>query len=148
MRWGVAKMNKPIHVLVVEDSIIAQKVVQLNLAHKGCIVDIATNAQEALQKTDDYQYDLILMDIRLDNKDKQGLKDGFDIAMKIKLNSAKNRNTSIAALSAYEEQEYMEKAESAGMVGYFNKPFTNKYADKVIHFIKNNLLIRMINHMR
>lgn len=136
-------MNKPIHILVVEDSLIAQTVMQKNLIQQGCIVDIAADAQTALEKARDHHYDLILMDIGLGSG-----PDGFDIAAHIRSNSTLNKNTSIAAVSVHDEQEYRDKAEVTGMVGYFNKPFTPQYAEKIVGFVKNNQLIRIIHHMR
>lgn len=132
-----------IHILVVEDSQIAQISMKINLMEQGCTVDIAANAKDALEKTQISRYDVILMDIGLGNG-----PDGFDIAAQIKAHSAMNRKTLIAAVSANEEPENRDKADAAGMVGYFNKPFTQKHAEKIVNFIKNNKLVRIIEHMK
>lgn len=136
-------MANSIHILVVEDSQVAQTVMKTNLTQQGCIVDIAADAQGALAKVHERHYDAILMDIGLGDG-----PDGFDVAEQIKLHSILNRDTSIAAVSAHEESEYRDKAEAVGMVGYFNKPFTQKHAEKIVSFIKNNHLVRLINHMK
>ncbi|KTD36110.1 sensory histidine-kinase / response regulator [Legionella nautarum] len=136
-------MKNSIHILVVEDSKIAQMVIETNLTQCGCIVDIAADAQGALEKTQGHHYDVILMDISLGNG-----PDGFDIAAQIKAHSTLNKQTSIAAVSSHVEPEYRDKAKAVGMVGYFNKPFTQKHAEKIIGFVKNNQLAHIINHMR
>lgn len=133
----------PIHILVVEDSKIAQHVMETNLIEQGCTVDIAPDAEKALEKVRDCHYDAILMDIGLGNG-----PDGFDIAAQIKAHSALNKKTSIAVVSAHGEPEFRIKAGEAGMVGYFNKPFTQKHAEKIVGFIKNNQLIRIIDNMK
>ncbi|KTC93072.1 MULTISPECIES: response regulator [Legionella] len=136
-------MKNSIHILVVEDSKIAQMVIETNLTQCGCIVDIAADAQGALEKAHDHHYDVILMDISLGSG-----PDGFDIAAQIKAHSTLNKQTSIAAVSSHAEPEYRDKAKAVGMVGYFNKPFTQKHAEKIIGFVKNNQLAHIINHMR
>jgi CheY-like chemotaxis protein len=133
----------PIHILVVEDSKIAQMMMKTNLTEQGCTVDVVADAQGALEKTKDCHYDVILMDIGLGNG-----PDGFDTAAQIKAESVLNRKTSIAAVSAYGEEEFRDKAGAIGMVGYFKKPFTQKHAEKIVNFIKNNQLIRIIDHMK
>lgn len=133
----------PIHVLLVEDSPLAQTVMISNLTQHGCTVDTATDAEVALEKAYDQHYDIILMDIGLGSG-----PDGFDVATQIKNNSALNKKTSIVAISAHDKPEFREKAEAVGMVGYFNKPFTQKHAEKIIGFIKNNQLYQIINHIK
>lgn len=136
-------MTNPIHILVVEDSTVAQMVMKENLTQQGCTVDIAADAQSAIEKAHDHHYDVILMDIGLGNG-----PDGFDVAAQIKANSPLNKRTSIAVVSAHGEPEYRDKAGMVGMVGYFNKPFTPKHAEKIVGFIKNNQLLHIINHMK
>ncbi|ARG97333.1 response regulator [Legionella micdadei] len=136
-------MSYPIHILVVEDSKVAQMAIENSLIQHGCIVDIANDAQGALQKAHAHHYDVILMDISLGNG-----PDGFDIAAQIKSQSALNKKTSIAAVTSHAEPEYRDKAKAVGMVGYFNKPFTHKHAEKIIGFVKNNQLMRILSHMK
>ncbi len=136
-------MANSIHILVVEDSQVAQKIMKANLTEQGCTVEVVADAQEALEKVHKRHYDAILMDIGLGDG-----PDGFDVAAQIKSHSMLNKGTSIAAVSVHGESEYRDKAEAVGMVGYFNKPFTQKHAEKIVSFIKNNHLVRLINHMK
>jgi CheY-like chemotaxis protein len=134
---------KPIHILVVEDSIIAQMMMKTNLIQKGCTVDVADDAPSALKKADSHHYDVILMDIGLGHG-----ADGFEVAAQIKAHSVLNKQTSIAAVSAHEESEYRDRAKTVGMVGYFNKPFTLQNAEKIVSVIKNHQLARIIDHIK
>lgn len=124
-------MSYPIHILIVEDSEIAQMAIEASLAQHGCIVDVAHDAECALQKAHSHHYDVILMDINLGS----GL-DGFDLAAQIKSQSVLNKKTSIAAVTSHIEPEYRDKAKAVGMVGYFNKPFTHQHAEKIVGFVK------------
>lgn len=133
----------PIHILVVEDSKIAQMVIKTSLIEQGCTVDIAADAQGAIEKAQDCHYDVILMDIGLGNG-----PDGFDTAAQIRAHSPLNRKTSIAAVSIHAEPEYRDKAGAVGMVGYFNKPFTQKHAEKIVNFVKNNKFVHILDHMK
>ena len=133
----------PIHILLVEDSQLAQAVMISNLIKHGCTVDTATDAEAALEKAYDQHYDVILMDIGLGNG-----PDGFDVATLIKNKSALNKKTSIVAISATDEPEFRDKAKEIGMVGYFNKPFTQKHAEKIVDFIKNDHLYRIVSHIK
>lgn len=132
----------PIHILVVEDSKIAQMVIKTNLVEQGCIVDIAADAQGAIEKTQGCHYDVILMDIGLGNG-----PDGFDAAAQIRERSLLNKRTSIAVVSAHAE-EYRDRVSPVGVVGYFNKPFTQKHAEKIVNFVKNNKFVHILDHMK
>src|SRR5262245_12009094 len=128
---------KPIRVLVVEDSKIAQMAIKSVLTEQGCKVDFASDSKGALDKVQE-QYDVILMDISLGEG-----PDGFETAAQIKAQSALNRKTSIAAVTAQRKPGYREKAGATGMVGVFEKPFTQEHAEKLVNFIRNNQLIRI-----
>ncbi|CDZ77045.1 Response regulator ArlR [Legionella massiliensis] len=109
----------PTHVLVVEDTLIAQMLTKIQLTQLGCLVDIAADAQIALEKSMTKTYDLILMDIGLGEG-----PDGFEVTSQIRMHSPMNKNTPVIAVTAHKDPEYAEKARAVGMKHYFNKPFT------------------------
>jgi CheY-like chemotaxis protein len=127
-------MRKDIHVLVVEDTFIAQQVIKMQLEQQGCKVDIATNGCSALEMATKTKYDLILMDIGLG----EGV-DGFETTTQIKKKSPLNKKTPIIALTAHNEFNYKEKSFACGMVDYFNKPFTRHEAEILVEDIRRNL---------
>lgn len=126
-------MDNQFHILVVEDTPVAQVVVESQLVNVGCIVDLAADGKSALEKAAATHYDLILMDIGLG----EGL-DGFEVALLIKEGNGINKMTAIMAVTAHGEPEFNKKAESVGMVGYFIKPFRPIDAEKIIDYLKNN----------
>ena len=136
-------MVNRIHILVVEDSAIAQAAIMSTLSQQGCIVHFAADAEEAKKKTETCRYDAILMDIGLGEGG-----DGFYVTNIIRTQSSLNKQTPIAAVSATDESNYRVNAEAIGMVGYFTKPFTLENAKKITSFIKDKQLFQLIRHLQ
>lgn len=124
-------MFNSIHALIVEDSLVAQKVMILQMTKHGCIVDTALNGATALEKTLHTAYNLILMDIGLGEG-----ADGFEVTAQIKQQSNLNKATPIIAVTAHGEPEYRDKALQYGMVGYFTKPLTPIATQKIMDAFK------------
>jgi CheY-like chemotaxis protein len=80
------------------------------------IIDEAANGEEAVQKTQENLYDIILMDIRMP------IMDGIEAAQRIRLSENKNRNTPIIALSA-DIVEINRPPEDGRFTDYISKPF-------------------------
>lgn len=119
-------MTNSLHVLVVEDTHIAQIVIKTQLYKQNCTVDIAVDGASAIRMANKFSYDLILMDIGLGDG-----PDGFEVTLNIKKNSLLNSMTPIVAVTAHNEPDFAEKASAVGMEGFFNKPFTYKNAEIV-----------------
>jgi len=116
-------------ILVVEDTYIAQKMIESMFVRQGCEVEIADNGYQGLEKALESQYDVILMDIGLGAG-----PDGFATTANIKALSELNKTTPIFAVTAHNEEEFKQKAIEYGMDGYFNKPFTPENAKAVIDY--------------
>lgn len=123
-------MDNPLHILVVEDSPIAQVVVKAQLIKLGCTVDIAPDGISALEKAISTRYDIILMDIGLGSG-----PDGFEVTIQIKEQSKLNNTTPIMAVTTHEGPEFNDRATEVGMEGYFNKPFNSQDAQKIIDYV-------------
>ena len=107
-----------IKVLVVEDERIVAKDIQNTLKNLGYEVPaIASTGEEAIKKTGELRPDIILMDIVL-----KGEIDGIDAASKIK---AKFK-TPIIYLTAYEDEETLDRAKITEPLGYILKPFEER----------------------
>ena len=120
-------------ILVVEDTLIAQMVIKSMLTDEGCEVDMAVDGNKALEKANENQYDVILMDIGLGAG-----PDGFEATANIKSKSKLNKTTPIMAVTSHEQEEYKQKAIKYGMDGYFNKPFTRENVKAVIEYCSAN----------
>lgn len=133
-------MGKPWLILIVEDTLIAQKVIKQQLTDHGCVVDTASDGEEALKKAMLTRYDIILMDIGLGNG-----PDGFSVAENIKKHSQINSTTPIMAVTSHGEPEYYHKAIYVGMEGYFNKPFTPSDAMTIIEYLNSHNIHGLTN---
>jgi len=118
-------------ILVVEDTYIAQKMIESMFVRQGCEVEIADNGYQGLEKALKSKYDVILMDIGLGAG-----PDGFETTANIKALSDLNKATPIFAVTALNEEEFKQKVMEYGMDGYFNKPFTPENAKAVIDYKK------------
>lgn len=111
-------------VLVVEDTLDSQLLLQLYLTKAGAGVEVANNGQEALQKSKDHYFDLILMDMQMP------VMDGFTAARALR---DRRVEAPIIALTAYSMIGDREKTLQAGCTDYLSKPIDKNRLFKVIH---------------
>jgi CheY-like chemotaxis protein len=106
---------KKAKVLVVED----QNIVALNIRNKlknlgYTVPGTASTGEEAIRKAELTNADLVLMDIML-----KGEMDGIDAAREIK----KRLKIPVLYLTAYTDDETLERAKMTEPEGYISKPF-------------------------
>lgn len=116
-------------ILLVEDDKVNQIVMEKMIEREGLNVIIAEDGQMALDKCNDHDFDLILMDIQMP------IMDGLEATRQIRMNSKKNRMTPIVALTAFALKGDEEIFKTSGMDDYISKP------------IDRNNLIKMMNDM-
>ncbi|TVQ86019.1 MAG: hybrid sensor histidine kinase/response regulator [Bacteroidetes bacterium] len=108
------KEKKQMHILLVEDKKVNQKVVQLMLKRMGHSVTVSENGRDALEQFEPGLYDLILMDIQMP------LMDG--ITATEKLRKKYDKLPPIIGLSANAFEGDREKYMNMGMDEYITKP--------------------------
>jgi len=102
-------------VLLVEDNEMNSFIACQSLQHFGCIVDIATNGREALEKLTSQKPDLILMDIQMPEMD------GIEATKYIR--NQMSISIPIIALTANAFKKDIDLYLSIGMNDYVTKPF-------------------------
>ena len=111
-------MNETPRVLIVEDDHIVALDIRRNLRKAGYqTIDIVASGEETLQKFEDFDPDLILMDIHL-----QGSLDGLETARAIR----KKFSVPVILLTAYADDSTIERAIISEPFGYIIKPFEQK----------------------
>lgn len=111
-------MDRKYNVLVVEDNQIARMSLGFILAELGCIHDFSETGKDGIAKASQKKYDLILMDIGLE----EGM-DGFIVTERIKKEeNGLNNDTPVVALTAHKEDGYRLKAQEVGMIDFKQKP--------------------------
>lgn len=120
-----AQARYPLHVLVVEDQPINQKVVQRILSNLGCTVDLAENGAIAIQKLETSSYDLILMDCAMP------VMDGYEATREIRRRRLAGK-ARIVAMTAHALKGEREKCLAAGMDDYLTKPFRSSDLEQIL----------------
>lgn len=119
------------NVLMIEDNLIAQNVERALLTALNCHVDVADTGDKALQLFNPGKYDLVLMDIGLEDTS------GYVVAKQLR---SKEKDTEhhvpIIALTGYEADVVKYDCEQYFMEGAITKPLTSEQAEQIIkHYI-------------
>lgn len=105
-------------VLVIEDTIVNQKVVRIMLEKLGVRVSVANHGEEALQLCDQQPFDLIFMDCQMP------VMDGFIATERIRKMGEWGKHVPIIALSANVIKEDQQHCFDVGMNEFVAKPVT------------------------
>lgn len=113
-------------VLLVEDLKIAQKVATLRLNEQGCDVDIAESGAQAIEFFGKNQYDLIFMDLGLDDMN------GLMVVETIRKMEDESHHVPIIALTAHDAPDIREKCLHVGIDDFFAKPLTSEKIQQIL----------------
>jgi two-component system cell cycle response regulator DivK len=102
-------------ILLVEDDELNRDMLLRRLERKGMEVEIAVNGREAVEKSTQDYFDVVLMDISLP------VMDGYEATRALRA-QAKTQNLPIIGLSAHAMVGDREKALQAGCDDYDTKP--------------------------
>ncbi|MGA9289501.1 MAG: response regulator transcription factor [Anaerobacillus sp.] len=106
-----------IRILVVEDELSIRSFIVLNLKKAGYAVEEAENGEDALEKFEQQEFDLLLLDVML-----PGLN-GFQVCQKIR---ETNVETGIIMLTAKVQDDDKVEGLTLGADDYLTKPFSPK----------------------
>jgi len=102
-------------VLVVDDDPVVGKSFNRVLSQKGYVVITAQNAQEALNKLQEEEYDVVFTDIKMPGMD------GLELTERVK---AKRPWTPVVIVTGYGTAAHEERARAAGVSAFLNKPLS------------------------
>jgi signal transduction histidine kinase/ligand-binding sensor domain-containing protein/CheY-like chemotaxis protein/HPt (histidine-containing phosphotransfer) domain-containing protein len=121
--------SKGLSILVAEDVETNQKIAKEMIQLLGHRVDLANNGEEAVEKFQRNDYDLIFMDCQMP------VMDGYSATKKIREFEASDRKdkTPIVALTAGFSSNDQERCFKAGMDHYLTKPFSLSEIKKAIN---------------
>lgn len=122
-------MNGPAMILIVEDNEANRLLAGAVLEREGYRVEMAGNAEEALQKLANGSPDLILMDVQMPGMD------GLTLTRRLK-GDARTADIPVVALTALAMMGDRERTLGAGCSGYISKPInTRTFAAEVSKFL-------------
>lgn len=122
------------HILVADDNINNRAVLHDILSPLGFLIDTALNGQEVVDKVQQTEFDLVLMDIVMP------VLDGFEATAIIKKKMG-NRSPVVIAVSASVEEDIMSNASSTGCDSFLPKPVD---VDALINEIEKHLKLKWI----
>jgi signal transduction histidine kinase/ActR/RegA family two-component response regulator len=106
-----------LHVLLVEDNLVNQKLAQRVLEKAGCTVACAMDGSEGVEACATHRFDVILMDLQMPRMD------GFEATAELRRReAASGGHIPIVAVTANAMQGDRERCLAAGMDGYVTKP--------------------------
>ena len=119
--------NPALNVLLVEDSLLNQKLIGAQLEAQNWVVVIATNGQKALDEMAKSEFDIVLMDVQMP------VMDGLCATRLIRKDEAETgKHTPIVAVTAgIDSQSCLE----AGMDDYLGKPVHAEILYEKIHHV-------------
>ncbi|SEK88467.1 response regulator [Nitrosovibrio tenuis] len=103
-------------VLLAEDNITNQIIAAMMLRSLGCEVDIAADGRQAIQRIDEFPYDIVFMDGEMPEMD------GFEATAAIRRRSDSKSQLPVIAVTAQVMQGDKERCLLAGMNDYISKP--------------------------
>lgn len=118
-------------VLMIEDNTVAQKATKLLLMQLDCLVDIAESGEKATSLFKPGKYDLVFMDISLEDDS------GYLVSKKIRqLEKSSGHRVPIIALTGYKADIIKLDCNDYFMEGAITKPLTSEQARQIIeHYI-------------
>jgi len=119
--------EKNISILLVEDNLVAQKVARVLLTSLHCHVDIAASGDEAIALFQPGKYDLVLMDIELQDTS------GYMVSKHFRDREKNTKYRSpIIALTIHKAQIIKDACKEFDMDDVFTKPLTSNLAEQIL----------------
>lgn len=138
----ISRPSKGLHILVAEDNIVNQRVAVTLLQKWGHTTVLACNGLEAVEKSTEEDFDLILMDVQMP------VLDGFQATTKIR-EMEKQRDPSrgkrfrfmpVVAMTAHAMSGDAERIMAAGMDAYISKPLNAKKLQELLQSVASGQL--------
>jgi DNA-binding response OmpR family regulator len=103
-------------ILVVDDDRVIQQLLKVNLELEGYAVEVAEDGQEALERFDGFQPNLVLLDIMMPRLD------GWEVCRRLK-DGVDSADVPIVLLSARAQDADVQRGTEMGVAAYVTKPF-------------------------
>lgn len=127
----IIQSGKDIRVLVAEDNALNQLLVIKVLKKQGFETDVAENGLIAVNKHQNHDFDIILMDLQMPEMD------GYEATRQIRGLDSDKKDIPIIAMSAHAIKGEYEHCMEAGMNDFISKPFdTKELYEKIFKYVK------------
>ena len=126
--------EKPLQVLVVDDSISVRKVVSNFLLQQGWQPTVARNGIEALERIREEKPDLVLLDVEMPRMN------GFEVLQALQ-SQPELHDIPVVMLTSRSAEKYREKASQLGARGFMTKPFKEDEAIELIRSMTSGQML-------
>jgi CheY-like chemotaxis protein len=116
---------------VVDDSEVIRELISVNLELEGFEVCTAEDGQDALDKIEDLQPDLVTLDVVMPRLD------GFETAARLRTSDA-TRHIPVVMVSACAQEGDLQRGRDVGVSAYITKPFQPEELVQVIRDLTLN----------
>jgi len=129
MKSNVEKQSKksPSSVLIVDDEQFLRKILGRIISREGFSVDEATNGQQALDKMQSNNYDVVISDICMPSLN------GIELLKEIKEH---HQDTSVVLITGYAGEYTIDEMMTAGADYFISKPFKNIEISQMLKELK------------
>ncbi|MGD2245785.1 MAG: sigma-54 dependent transcriptional regulator [Candidatus Aminicenantes bacterium] len=110
-------------ILIIDDDPLIRKTLSSHLSQRGFEVFHAEDGEDGLKKFEQYSPDLVILDIRLPDKN------GLDLLREVK---GKNKGACIVVMTAYDDMKTTVEAMKSGAFEYLVKPLDNVELDLTV----------------
>lgn len=115
-----------IKILVVDDSPDNQLIISRYLSSAGGQVDLASNGSDAIMKANSYNYDVLLMDLRMP------IMDGYQTTSELRRSGYQNP---IIAVTAHALAEEKQRCLNSGFNDFISKPISRETLVETVHHL-------------
>jgi len=133
----MARKNKKVSILVVDDVANTVEVLQRNLTSQGYTVYTAPGVAEAIEITKTTQIDLVITDLKMPKVS------GLDLVRYVRENL---KDTEVIMITGYPSVQGAVEAVKIGAEEYLAKPFTDEELFSAVVRALEKLHTRQINH--
>lgn len=117
------------NILICEDNRLASRVIASVLKRKGYIIDLASDGNEAMEKIQAGDPDLVITDIHLP------YYSGLELIQYMR--KELGRKTPVIIVTAFSDPQVRKKASELGISDYFVKPFDDEVLiDRIASLLK------------
>jgi CheY-like chemotaxis protein len=116
--------SRPPVALLVEDNPTNQFVARRFIEKTGCVVDVAANGAEALERIAARDYDLVFMDCQMP------IMDGYEATKRIR--QGRLASVPIVAMTAHAMKGDRERCLAVGMTDYLSKPLKSETVAEMV----------------
>jgi two-component system, sensor histidine kinase and response regulator len=119
----------PLKILVVDDDVLARRLMQLLLRSDGHLVQVASNGLEAFDAIKLQRFDIVFMDLQMP------VMGGIEASQRIREWENGAGHTFIVALTASYLPEEGHRLFEAGIDNYISKPFDLKHIGRMLKYV-------------